>query len=64
MEEVVAALADESFTCLDGQPRYTWDGGSLLQTHLRERTGRADLIVPPDDLRVAGDDAISATAAQ
>jgi hypothetical protein len=64
MREVVAAFTDEAFVCLDDKPRYALDGASLLQAHLREKTGRADLVVSQADLRVVGEDADSATAAQ
>lgn len=64
MREVVAALTDDAFACLADHPHYALDGAAVLQAHLRERTGRADLVVSPADLIVVGEDADSATAAQ
>ena len=64
VEEVIEALTEEAFSGLNGQPRYEMDGAARLQTHLRAATGRADLVVGPADLQVAGVDATSATSGQ
>lgn len=64
MREVVAALTDDEFAGLADHPHYALDGAAVLQAHLRERTGRADLAVSPADLIVIGEDADSATASQ
>jgi hypothetical protein len=64
VEEVIEALTEEAFSGLNGQPRYEMDGAARLQTHLRAAIGRADLVVGPADLQVAGMDASSATSGQ
>ena len=64
VEEVIEALTEEAFSGLNGQPRYEMDGAARLQTHLRAAIGRADLVVGPADLQVAGVDATSATSGQ
>ena len=64
VEEVIEALTEEAFAGLNGQPRYEMDGAARLQTHLRAAIGRADLVVGPADLQVAGVDATSATSGQ
>lgn len=64
VEEVIEALTEEAFSGLNGQPRYELDGAARLQAHLCAATGRADLVVGPADLQVAGVDASSATSGQ
>lgn len=62
--EVIEALTDEAFACVADRPRYTMDGVGRLEAHLRQVTGRTDIIVAPADLVVTGSDADSATPAQ
>ena len=64
VEEAIEALTEEAFSALNGQPRYEMDGAARLQAHLRAATGRADLVVGPGDLQVAGVDASSASSEQ
>jgi hypothetical protein len=63
-EEVIAALTDEAFACVDDIPRYPLDGASRLEQHLRERTARPTIVVAPADLQITGTDASAASPAQ
>jgi hypothetical protein len=62
--EVIEALTDEAFATAADRLRYTMDGVSRLEAHLRQVTGRTDIVVAPADLVVTGSDADSATPAQ
>ena len=64
VEEVIEALTEEAFAGLNGQPRYELNGAARLQAHLRATTGRADVVVSPADLQIAGVDASSAISGQ
>jgi hypothetical protein len=57
-------MADEAFRALAARPRYTRDGVSRLQAHLRQFPQYADAVVTSLDLKVAGRRAASATRAQ
>lgn len=63
-EEAIAAMAEEAFAPAAEQPRYALDGAWRLREHLRAVTGRPNVTVAPADLRIVGEDAPSATAAQ
>jgi hypothetical protein len=62
--EVIEALTDEVFATVADRPRYSMDGVGRLEAHLRQVTGRTDIVVAPADLVVTGPDADSATPAQ
>ena len=64
LPEVIAALTDEAFACVNDVTPYPLDGADRLQAHLRALTGRTDLTVAPTELRIVGLDATAATAAQ
>ena len=64
VEEAIEALTEEAFSALNGQPRYEMNGAARLEAHLRAATGRADVVVGPADLQVAGVDASAASSEQ
>ena len=64
MDEALEALADDAFAALGDRPRYTRDGVSRLQAHLRQDPQYADAIVAAGTLSVISTDAVKATAAQ
>lgn len=64
LSEVIAALTNEAFACVNDVTPYPLDGADRLQAHLRALTGRTDLTVAPTELRIVGLDATAATAAQ
>ena len=64
LDEVVAAMADESFSGAADVPRYEFDGAARLQSHLRETLGDASVVVAPSDLQVTSVDATSASKDQ
>lgn len=64
LDEVVAAMADQSFAAAADVPRYEFDGVSRLQGHLRATLGDASVVVAPSDLQVTSADATSATKDQ
>lgn len=63
LDEVVAAMADESFASAD-VARYEFDGAARLQDHLRAVLGDPSAVVAPSDLQVTSLDATSATTEQ
>ncbi len=64
LEEVVAAMTDESFADITDVARYEFDGAARLQDHLRAVLGDPLAIVAPSDLQVTSLDATSATKDQ
>ena len=61
---MIEALTDEAFATVADRPGYSMDGVGRLETHLRQVTGRTDIVVAPADLVVTGSDADSATPGQ
>ena len=57
-------MTDEAFATVADRPRYTFDGGGRLEAHLRQLTGRTEIIVALADLVITGADADSATPTQ
>jgi hypothetical protein len=63
-EEVIAALTDEAFACVNDVPRYPLDGAVRLAQYLREVTARPTIVIAPADLQIVGTDAKAASATQ
>ena len=64
IDEALEALADETFAVLRGRPRYTRDGVSRLEAHLRQDPRYTHAIVTAGTLAVISTNAVKATAAQ
>jgi len=64
LEEVVAAMTDESFAGATDVARYEFDGAARLQEHLRAVLGDPSAVVAPSDLQVTSLDATAATKDQ
>jgi hypothetical protein len=64
IEEVVAAMTDESFAGATDVDRYEFDGAARLQDHLRAGLGDPSVVVAPSDLQVTSLDATSASKDQ
>ena len=64
IDEVVAAMTDESFAGATDVDRYEFDGAARLQDHLRAGLGDPSVVVAPSDLQVTSLDATSASKDQ
>lgn len=64
LEEVVAAMTNESFAGATDVARYEFDGAARLQDHLRVVLGDPSALVAPSDLQVTSLDATSASKDQ
>lgn len=64
VEEAIEAMTDQSFEAARDYTRYTRDGASRLQAHLRQHSGYEAALVMPADLVVASAPAATATQGQ
>ena len=64
MQEVIDAIADETFTALRDRSLYTHDGAEKLQRHLRQFPRYSSVVVSSDDLVAVGRASVTATREQ
>jgi len=64
LDEVVASIADHSFSDAADIARYELDGAARLQDHLRATIGDSLVVVAPSDLQVSSLDAATASKDQ
>jgi hypothetical protein len=64
LREAIDLMTDQAFAALDDRPRYTPMRAAQLQTHLRQCSEYADVVLTDADVRITTGDAPSATAAQ
>lgn len=62
--EVVEALTDNAFAAVADMTPYPMDGTARLQVHLREATGRHDLVIASTELDITGATVVDATAGE
>jgi hypothetical protein len=64
LPDAIALMTDQAFAAVEDRPRYSPLRAAQLQTHLRQCSKYADVVLADGDVRISTGDATSATAAQ